>query len=492
MKLSKIILILISSFVFINAALSQEKTIEPKTIARNSEKQVETILNDFSLLNWKSKEKEFPLVLDKIEQVKSTDEKDLLLARLYTIFPGKNDVNLNKAPKLIENYLNKHPESHEGYLVYARLIIEEHEFKWFRYVVAPNKQEVKENIKQRKNALINIEKSLKLKKSAEGYQLKAELSEGEEKIELLETSISLDPNYNEAWRELIRELSSKHRYDEALSKLSQWMSKTNTEELAIEIYKEKADVYRSKKEFNQAIQLLKIALSIRIQTGSEGLETLRCGVDDLYFALAKTYLDAKDNLNAEEFFKKYLELNPKDWWVRFDLAKLYQDTGENNKSIVQYEQVLAYNENNTPSIYNLGLLYEKIDEKKSKELFIQYIKLKIDKDDEESIKWVERAKSKLRSMDVYDYPASKKELKESEPKPSGFSKWLFLLFLIPLAWKYKKTTRFIILSSMTAGIVFISFIEADSSAPSLVKAFLYFIPIICTGTFLLYIFRKQQ
>lgn len=492
MKLSKVILILISTFVFINAVFSQEKTIDPPNITSSSEERIETILNDFSLLTWEGKERELSKVLDKIEQVKSTDEKDLLLARLYTIFPGKNDVNLNKAPKLIENYLNKHPESHEGYLVYARIIIKEHMLDWFRYRVAPSKQEVKENIKQRKNALINIEKSLKLKKTAEGYQLKAELSEGEKKIKLLETSILLDPNYNNAWRELITELSSQHRYDEALSKIGTWMRNNQTPNLKIEILSKLAAVLKDKREPENAIQVLNLALTTRNQTGTDGLETIYSGIDDIYLDLAHVYQDAKDTQHAEEYYKKYLVHNPKASHTRFELAFLYDNSGQVNKAITQYEQVLAYNKNSTASIYNLGLLYEKIDEEKSKELFIKYIKLNIDRKDKDSIKWVDKAKLELNKMGIYDYPKSKNELKVLAPKPSGFGKLLFLLILIPLAWKYKKATRFCILTSMIVAIAFISFIEADSSDPNLIKAFLYFIPIICVGTFLLYVFRKQQ
>ncbi|STX43943.1 Predicted O-linked N-acetylglucosamine transferase, SPINDLY family [Legionella donaldsonii] len=492
MQLSKFILILISSFFFINTAFSQEKPIEPKTIALNSEEQVKTILRNFSLLNWESKEKNLPIVLDKINQVKSKDEKSLLLARLYTIFPGKNDTNLNKAHELIENYLKMHPESHEGYLIYARIIREEHDLDFFRYRVAPSTQEIQENINYRKNALFNIEKSLKIKQTAEGYLLKAVFSDGDERIELLEKSISLDSNYYEAWRELIYELKSRHRYDEALSRLGEWIKSSQATELKIEILRKFAGVLKDQREPKKAIQVLNYALSARKKTGTNGLETSYSGIDGIYLDLARAYKDAKDTQHSVEYYQKYLVLDPKSWYVRFELAKLYHDHGLVNKAITQYEQVLAYHENDTSAIYNLGLLYEKIDEEKAKELFIKYIKLEINKEDEDSIKWVERAKSELQLMGVYNYPQSKKELKYLESKSSSFSKWLFLLLLLPFFWKYKKATRFIIVSSMTAAVVFISIIEAEASNPSLVKAFLYFIPVICTGTFLLYVFRKQQ
>lgn len=492
MKFSKIIFILISSFVFINAVFAQEKTTDLQNITNSSEEKIETILNDYSLLTWKEREKELPKILDKIEHVNPTDKKDLFLAQLYIIFSGQNYVDSNKATKLIENYLSKHPESHEGYLVYAKIIIKKHLLEWFRYRLKPSKQEIKENIIQRKNALSKIEKSLKIKKTAEGYQLKAKLHKGEKKIELLETSVLLDPTYNDAWRELIDELNSQHRYDEALLKIGTWMKNNQTPNLRIEILRKLARVLKDKREPKNAIQALNLALATRNETGTNGLETSYSGIDEIYLDLAHAYQDAKETQHATEYYIKYLVLNPKDSHTRFELALLYDNSGQVSKAITQYEQVLAYNKSSTASIYNLGLLYEKIDEERSKKLLIKYIRMNIDNEDEDSIKWVNNAKSELRTMGIYDYPKSKKELAALAPKPSGFGKLVFLLILIPLAWKYKKATRFFILTSMIVAIVFICITEADSSDPRLAKAFLYFIPVFCTGTFLLYIFRKPQ
>ncbi|KTC87028.1 tetratricopeptide repeat protein [Legionella brunensis] len=492
MKLSKIIVTFISCFVLMNTAFSQDKIIETKNISGSSNYQLENILNDFSLLSWDAREKELQNVIDKIERLATTSDKNLFLARAYTIFPGKKYVNLNKASNLIENYLKHNPESYEGYLVRAKFIIEKNDLDFFRYMVKPSKEKIKEHNEAHDQALGEIEKSLKIKDSAEGYQLKARLSEGEEKIKLLEKSISINHNYNEAWRELVSELRYKHRYDEAFSKLGEWIKNTQNPNLTIEILRELASVLRDQREPQNSVQVLNTALAIRNKTGSDGLDTIYSALDDIYLDLARSYKDAKDTKHAEEYYKKYLILNPKSWYTRFELAYLYDSSGQVNKAITQYEQVLAYNKNSSSSIYNLGLLYEKIDEEKSKELFIKYIKLNIDKEDEHSIKWIENAKSQLRSMGVFDYPQSKKELENLKPKSSSLSKWLLLLFLLPFSWKYKKATRFIIISSMTAAVVFISIIEADSSDPSLVKAFLYFIPVVCTGTFLLYVFRKQQ
>ena len=491
MKLSKIIIMFISCFVLMDTAFSQDKVTEPKSISKSSNYLMESILIDFSSLSWDAKGRELPSLIDKIERLAASSDKDLFLARAYTIFPGKKHVNLNKASNLIEDYLKKNPEYYEGYVVRANILINKINLINLA-LIEPSKWKDKKDIKLRYNALIDIEKSLKIKESAEGYELKAELSEGENKIKLLEKSLSCDQGFIPAWRELINELSTKNRYDEALDKLFVWLKYNQDPELKIEQLRKIASVLKDEREPERAVKILNAALSIRNQTGADGREKLYSSIDEIYLDLAHAYKDAKDNEHAEEYYKKYLALNPKSRYSRFELALLYQRSGQTNKAIAQYDQVLAYDPKNDSSLYNLGLLYEKIDEEKSKEYFIKYIKLNINKDDEDSIKWVEKAKSELSLMGVYDYPTSKKELKELEPKSSGFSKWLFLLFLIPFAWKYKKTTRFIILSSMTAGIVFISFIEADSSDPSLVKAFLYFIPVVCTGTFLLYIFRKQQ
>lgn len=491
MKLSKIIVKFISIFILISSsALAQEKTIETQTIICSSKENIEATFYNFSLLNWEARKKEFPNVLDKIEHVKS-DCKSLLLARAYSISSDKT--NLDKAIKLIEDYLQIHPESSEGYLVYANILIEKIGF--IEYLGPPSQWRNKEDIKLRDTALSNIEKSLILKKSSEAYYLKALLSEGEDKIELLETSISLDSSRNDAWRELTDELGRKHRYDEAISKLELWFKNSKSSEQKIEILKKQASVLKDKKEPEKAIRLLTSALVIRNATGSEGLETIYSGIDGIYLGLAESYKDAKIIHIAEEFYKKYLKINPKSWYIRVDLASLYHNSGQINKAISEYEQVLAYNENETQSIYNLGLLFKESDEEKSKELFTKYIKLEIDNEDEYSIKWVENAKSQLRSLGVYDYPENKNKLKEWEPNENNFSKFSFLLLfilLIPLAWKYKKATRALIIFSMTLAIAIISFFEAQNYNPSLVSAFLYFIPVISIGTFLLYFFRKPQ
>ena len=486
-----VFLLVIPSFTFAQDLMT---SVVPST-QQTQQEQMRNIINNIGALYYEKRKENFNSAFNQIQLFQSAPNKDLYLARLYILLSGDSKENVTKAINLVRQYLRNNPNSYEGYYVLALAFNAQVSLDSF--FQEPSAWKNKKDIKLREKALVNIEKSLAINNSfSEAYKLKGELSEGDEKINLFEKAIELDNLDVDAWRDLTDELNNEKRYDEAEKKLELWSQSTKSNEVSIEITIKEAQIYKYKKEYDNAILYLNKALEMRNGSGQDGVGYIYSGIDGIYEDFARAYLEMKDNYNAELYFKKYLDINPKAYYVRFDLAKLYQDTKENDKAIVQYEQVLAYDKDNTSSIYNLGLLYENTDADKAKELFNQYIELEVNKTDEDSKKWVENAKSQLNSLGVYDYPKSKKELFNEKlnwlkiPLFIGIIIFIFVL-LIRFSWKYRNIMRWAILFMMVVGVVFVCLSEASNTSPDMVKALLYFISILSVGGFLLYIFRDK-
>ena len=490
----KIGFILLASLLMLPTSSFAQDQAPPTQVT--PEENINIILNNLGHINYEKIKENFPAIRAQIESLSPPEDKDLFLAKLFLIYPGDKDENLPRALSLAESYLKNHPKSFQAYCVLAGAYQRQISINSLFISGGPSKWKNKEDIKLRQQALENADKSLAIQENSEAYSIKGQLSEGDEQIKLLEKATDLNPLDSDAWWQLTNELINRKRYDETITKLLLWDQNEKFVESSIEIRIRLANAYREKKEYDQAIEWLEKALSIRNQSGRDGSETIFSGIDEIYLAFANTYLEAKNNAAAETYFKKYLELKPKSTDARFKLAKLYHDIGEKDKAIVQYEQTLGYDENNAASIYNLALLYKDSDKDKSKELFTKYIKLQMEDDSDYSKTWVENAKTNLRELGVYDYPKSKKELKEQKFQVvKTFSIIAIIVsifgFIVFLGWKFKGVTKWIILSSMVLAMVFISLNEAGSYQPSVGKAFLYFVPVITIGGFLLYIFRKK-
>src|SRR5262249_461691 len=91
-----------------------------------------------------------------------------------------------------------------------------------------------------------------------------------------------------------------------------------------------------------------------------------------------------------------IDLDPADIEARMGLAEVYEDKGLYQEAVAEYKTVVAQDAKHTGALYNLALVYEKVDPKESIALWERYIQLAgplpFEKD------WVDVAQLHLRKL----------------------------------------------------------------------------------------------
>lgn len=486
-QLSAVLFLSMVCVLPLSAAEADILTIEIKAI----QEQIVNLEN----LDYDKRKLIFPELNQKIESLPDSTQKKLLLASLFVNFPGEKRENATKAIAIAENFKKEGANLYEANCIIAKAYLAK---LGLAFLFFPISEWIdKEDIAFREKAIQSIDSAIMInKQSSDAYRIKAELMEGNEKIELFEKSIQLDSSNNKAWRGLVSELTTKKRYDEALRSVLLWLQNDLTDEYKIEAYLKAGRIFQDKKELGTAVSWFLKAEMLRNSSGKDALDQLYSGSDEIYSLIAGAYFESKDYSNAETYYRKYLGLRPDASYVRFNLARLYAESGQVESAIVEYNQVLGYDASNTSAIYNLALLYKAEEPEKAKELFRKYIELKKDLDYDDAKTWVSNAKSQLMSLGVYDFPKSKKELAaekraQTESRIQAIVAVSIFGIIIYLGLKFRKITKWIIIVSMLIAVVLICLYEADNGA-NLGRAFLYFIPVISIGGFLLYILKPKK
>jgi hypothetical protein len=463
------------------------------------DKKLNLMLFKFSSMDYKERGNNFKEFLIELNQFKSFSGYQLYLARAYLLYSSKNKENLGMAIKIVKEYLKENSTSAEAWIVFAQIYVEQinpFTLLWGKF----DKIEDKKDIEFRNKALQCIDKAFAINSNlSEGYFLQGMLSSGETRIGYFNKSIEINDKDNRIWRELIFELYFTNKYDEAILKLLIWQSiiDENDLELRIEIFKRFGDIFKEKREYNISLVWLEKALESRIQTGEDALGMMHSGIDDIYLSMAEVYSKLNKNDQVQIYYQRYLSFHPKSTWIRFKLAYSYAEQGGKDKAIVEYEQVLAYDQNHTSSLYNLALLLKESDKERAKQLFKRYLDLKIDEDSKESKLWVEKAKSNLEDLGEYESVKSKVEVWEQRKKLfivilASLIGILLLVSLVFFSIKYKEISKIIIIFLMAVGIVLICLNEAESYKPNMGRVILYIISIITTGGCFLYLLRKKR
>ena len=78
------------------------------------------------------------------------------------------------------------------------------------------------------------------------------------------------------------------------------------------------------------------------------------------------------------------------------LAEVYEDKGLYQDAIVEYRKVVDQDDKNTGALYNLALVYEKVDPKEAISLWERYIALAGPQPTEKD--WVDVARLHLRKL----------------------------------------------------------------------------------------------
>lgn len=488
-------LLILPLFLFFSPISFAQSNVDEKVTNNPEIAAISDQVTDFDNFDYEKRKELFPILKQKIDALVESPQKQLLLANLLAQFPGEKQENASKAIAIAESIKKKGNNLYEANCIIANAYLAKLGLAFL--LSSPSEWKDVEDIELREKAIKSIDNAIFVdKQGSEAYRIKAELVEGDEQIELFEKSIRFDNSNNRAWRGLIQKLTVLKRYDEALRRVLLWLQNDLSDEYKIEAYLRTGRIFRDRKELEVAISWFLKAEILRNSSSNNALDQRYSGSDEIYRELANTYFESKDYSNAEIYYKKYLDLKPSDSYVRFDLARLYADSGQKDNAIVEYNQVLAYNASNTSAIYNLGLLYSSTEPEKAKELFRKYIDLEKDHDWDEARKWVSNAKSQLMSLGVYEFPKSKKELAaEKKARVDSWFRGVGVLvifgFIVYLAVRFRKITKWLIIVAMLIAVVCICLYEADNGA-NLGRAFLYFIPVLSTGGFLLYILKPKK
>jgi tetratricopeptide (TPR) repeat protein len=83
--------------------------------------------------------------------------------------------------------------------------------------------------------------------------------------------------------------------------------------------------------------------------------------------LANAYFDTRQFENAEKYYTKALEIDPKDVNARTDLGTTFveRQSPDYQRAIKEFETALSINPQHEPTIYNLGVAYNRMGDKEN-------------------------------------------------------------------------------------------------------------------------------
>jgi cytochrome c-type biogenesis protein CcmH/NrfG len=95
-------------------------------------------------------------------------------------------------------------------------------------------------------------------------------------------------------------------------------------------------------------------------------------------------------------YKKAIELDPSSVDARMGLGEVYEDKGLYKEAMAEYRQVVELDGKHTGAMYNLALVYEKVDPKEAIVQWERYIALASQLPSEKD--WVDVARQHLRKL----------------------------------------------------------------------------------------------
>jgi tetratricopeptide (TPR) repeat protein len=95
-------------------------------------------------------------------------------------------------------------------------------------------------------------------------------------------------------------------------------------------------------------------------------------------------------------YKKAIDLDPGYLDARMGLAEVYEDKGLYKEAIDEYRKVVEADAKNSGALYNLALVYEKVDPKEAMSLWERYISLASSLPSEKD--WVDVARLHLKKL----------------------------------------------------------------------------------------------
>ncbi len=159
----------------------------------------------------------------------------------------------------------------------------------------------------------------------------------------LENAISKEPNNDVALVKLAELYLYVRKYDQSMELLNRALkaNKTNAKAYFIKgyVFKEKGDTIKALSSFQTAIEQDQDYYNAYMQMG-------------LLFS-------AKKNPLALQYFNNALNIDPKSEEAIYAIGMFFMETGDYNKSIIQFTNLLKLNPKNTDAHFNLGYIHFK-------------------------------------------------------------------------------------------------------------------------------------
>jgi len=175
-------------------------------------------------------------------------------------------------------------------------------------------------------------------------------------------------------------LFEEKKYEEAIKYFQKFLDK-NPEFYQIHFnigncYKELGEFEKALEEYNIVLENINIDKEEGIKTKAKTLA-----------AIGECYL-IKDDLNsAQNYFKKSLELNPKDEILAYNVGEIYFAHQKLDEAIKYYELACQIKSDWSDAYYKLGLVYlNKADYSKAKENFEKFLELEPDTERSANVK----------------------------------------------------------------------------------------------------------
>jgi TolB-like protein/Flp pilus assembly protein TadD len=170
-------------------------------------------------------------------------------------------------------------------------------------------------------------------------------------IDSFEVAISISPKYAKAYAGLCQSYLEANDYyssssDNLIKKAETACTKARSlNPQLIEVYISLGNLYRVKKDFKSAINILNIALTKNPNSINALIE------------IGKTYRESQDLENAEVFLNQAIQLEPNNWLAfnQLGLANLF--LGDHSKAEAAFKKILHIDPHNTSGLNNLGTLY---------------------------------------------------------------------------------------------------------------------------------------
>ena len=134
-------------------------------------------------------------------------------------------------------------------------------------------------------------------------------------------------------------LYKKKQYKNALYYLLDYFKDTQDERTGItiancyfEIGKKEKNIDKKRLSFNQAERVIKYILEDKPD------------LPKAYFILGRIYFEQRDYKKSDEMFEKALMINKKDYYLAFELSKIYLEQGQTNKAIKILKNIIDDND----------------------------------------------------------------------------------------------------------------------------------------------------